>query len=79
MKLFQQKTTVHKFKSAGEFAEQYGIGKGDFILASKSIYEAYFAPQRLEAHVEYKSKYGVVTKALDDVSLNFPETESRPM
>lgn len=58
MKLFQQKTTIHKFNSAKDFTEQYNIGKGDFILASKSIYEAYFAPLKLEAHVEYKSKYG---------------------
>lgn len=58
MKLFQQKTTVHKLGSAKEFAEQYDIGKGDFILASKSIYETYFAPLKSGAHVEYKSKYG---------------------
>lgn len=58
MKLFQQKTTVHQFSSAQEFAEQYNIGKGDFILAGKRVYEAYFAPLKLGAHVEYKSNYG---------------------
>lgn len=58
MKLFQQKTTVQKFNSAKEFAEQYQIGEGDFIFASKSIYETYFAHLGLGAQVVYKSRYG---------------------
>lgn len=58
MKLFQQKTKVQRFDSARAFVEEYQIGKGDFILASRSVYETYFAPLVTEAHVEYKSKYG---------------------
>lgn len=58
MKLFQQKTRVQKFDSARAFAEEYQIGKGDFILASRHVYETCFAPLGIEAHVEYKSKYG---------------------
>ena len=58
MKLFQQRTKIQKFDKAEEFVKEYGIGEKDFILASKSIYEAYFAPLSLPAHVEYKSKYG---------------------
>lgn len=58
MKLFQQKTKIQKFDSARAFVEEYRIGKGDFILASRSVYEAYFAPAGIEAHVEYKGKYG---------------------
>lgn len=80
MKLFQQKTAVHRFNSAREFAEQYGIGKGDFILAGKSIYEAYFAPQKLEAHVEYKSKYGVgepTDVMIDALLADFRRTDCR--
>ena len=38
--------------------QAYQIGEGDFILASRHIYETYFAPLHLKAHVEYKSKYG---------------------
>lgn len=59
MKIFQQKSKIQKFEHAEEFVKEYQIGKGDFILASKSIYETYFAPLKLEAHVEYKSKYGM--------------------
>ncbi len=58
MKLFQQKTKIQKFDSAKAFVEEYRIGNGDFILASRSAYEAYFAPVGIEAHVEYKGKYG---------------------
>ena len=58
MKLFWEKAEVQKFEHAKDFAEEYNIGKNDFILASKSTYETYFAPLGLEAHVEFKSKYG---------------------
>lgn len=58
MKLFQEKPVIEKYSRTKEFAEEYKIGKGDFILASKGVYEKYFAPLDLEAHVEYKSKYG---------------------
>ena len=44
MKLFWQKAEVQKFEHAKDFAEEYNIGKNDFILASKSTYETYFAP-----------------------------------
>ena len=49
MKLFWQKAEVQKFEHAKDFAEEYNIGKNDFILASKSTYETYFAPLGLEA------------------------------
>ena len=41
MKLFWQKAEVQKFEHAKDFAEEYNIGKNDFILASKSTYETY--------------------------------------
>ena len=58
MKLFMQKPLIQKFDHAKEFVEAYQIGEGDFILASKRIYETYFAPLNLKARVEYKSNYG---------------------
>jgi len=33
MKLFWQKAEVQKFEHAKDFAEEYNIGKNDFILA----------------------------------------------
>ena len=58
MKLFQQKTTIEKYETAAEFVKEYKIGRTDFILASQSTYNCYFAPLGLEAHVVYKNKYG---------------------
>lgn len=58
MQLFRQKTAVHTFAHAGEFAEAFQIGKGDFILASGRTFEKYFSPLGLSAHVVYKSHYG---------------------
>ena len=58
MKLFQQKTNIQHFQTAVEFVQEFQITEEDFILASKSVYETYFAPLNLKAHVEYKSKYG---------------------
>ena len=58
MKIFQQKSRIQKFEDVRQFVEEYQLGKDDFILASKSIYERYFAPLSLEAHVVYKSQYG---------------------
>lgn len=58
MKLFQQKPEVHKFDTMREFAGEFGIGKGDFVLASKSIYETYMKELNLEAEIRFKSDYG---------------------
>ena len=58
MKLFQQKSVIEKYDDVKSFVKAYNIGADDFILATKRIYETYFAPLNLEAHVEYKSKYG---------------------
>lgn len=58
MKLFQEKPVVQKYEHAQQFVQEYEIGEGDFILASKTIYDTYFKPLDIQAHVEYKSKYG---------------------
>ena len=57
MKVFQQKSKIQKFADVKAFVEEYQICESDFILASKSIYEAYFAPLNLNVPVEFKSKY----------------------
>lgn len=58
MNLFRQKTAIARFDTAADFAKEVGICKDDFILASKKTFNKYFAPLNLEAHVEYKAKYG---------------------
>lgn len=58
MKLFQQKTKVEKYQTAEEFVQEYQIGKGDFILTSKSVYDAHFSSMGLGASVAFKGDYG---------------------
>ena len=58
MKVFQQKSKIQKYAHAEEFVKEYEIGENDFILASKSIYQTYFEPLGLKAHVVYKNSYG---------------------
>ena len=58
MRLFQQRTKVCRFDSARAFAKEYELGEGDFILASRSVYETFFKSLGIKAHVEYKDKYG---------------------
>ena len=58
MQLFRQKTSVKSFAHAAEFVEEFRIGPSDFILASRRAYEKYFSPLGINAHVEFKNKYG---------------------
>lgn len=80
MKLFQQFPEVQKYDKPEEFIKAFEIGKGDFILASKSIYNKYFADMNLEAEVRFKSMYGngEPTDAMVDALLNdFRQTDSK--
>lgn len=58
MKVFQQKSKIQKFNTPQEFVAEYDICESDFILASKSIYDTYFADLNLKATVAFKSQYG---------------------
>lgn len=58
MRLFQQKPEVQKFDTMGEFIKEFKVGKGDFILASKSIYNTYMAEMVSGSTVRFKGDYG---------------------
>ncbi|MBP3663980.1 MAG: 4-hydroxybutyrate dehydrogenase [Tyzzerella sp.] len=58
MKLFQQYPEVQKYTEPHEFVKAFEIGEGDFILASKTIYNKYFSSMNLEAEVRFKNDYG---------------------
>lgn len=58
MKVFQERPQIHQFAKAEEFAEAFQIGAGDFILATKAIYNRYFAGKCQGAEVRFKSDYG---------------------
>lgn len=58
MKLFQQFPEVQKYEKPEEFVQAFGMGEGDFILASKTIYDKYFTDMNLAAEVRFKGMYG---------------------
>lgn len=59
MKVFQEKTEIYQYQTAGELAEHLQIGEGDFILAGRSVFERYFPELRSSgAAVHFKSEYG---------------------
>lgn len=58
MKLFQNITQVQKYTEPAEFVREFNIDEKDFILASKSIFEEYFADLDLKAKVFFKGDYG---------------------
>lgn len=58
MKLFQQLPEVQKYMEPEEFVKAFEIGEGDFILASKTIYNKYFGAMNLQAEVRFKNDYG---------------------
>lgn len=58
MKLFQQYPEVQKYMEPEEFVKAFEIGEGDFILASRTIYNKYFGSMNLEAEVRFKNDYG---------------------
>lgn len=68
MKVFQERPQIQKFSCVKQFAEEFQIGAGDFILATKTIYGTYFADACAEAAVRFKSDYG--TGEPTDVMLN---------
>lgn len=68
MKVFQERPQIQKFSCADQFVEEFQIGAGDFILATKRIYETYFAEICSGATVRFKSDYG--TGEPTDVMLN---------
>ena len=58
MKLFQQFPEVQTYSEPIEFVNTFHITEKDFILASKSIYNKYFANLGLKAEIRFKSMYG---------------------
>ena len=58
MKMFQNITQVHQYADCAEFVKEFNIGEKDFILATKTIYNKYFADKISGAKVFFKSEYG---------------------
>lgn len=59
MKLYEEKPVIHQYENAKDFVTDFQIGKGDFILAGKSVFESHFTElKETGAQIHYKSQYG---------------------
>lgn len=58
MKLFSVVPKVYKFNKFGEFAEEFKIGKGDFVLTNKYLYEPFMKELNLDAEIVFRESYG---------------------
>ncbi len=58
MKLFQQKTEIIQFDNVDTFLKEFTFESSDYIIASRSIYNAYFKEHNLPCKITFHSDYG---------------------
>jgi 4-hydroxybutyrate dehydrogenase len=58
MKQLNLSTTLHKFDTCKEFAEEFKIDKNDLIITNEYIFKPYFGDLNIEAQIIYQEKYG---------------------
>lgn len=58
MDVFQQKTKILQYETVQEFLRDFTFQKKDYILASRSIYEAFFCDSTGRASIAFHSDYG---------------------
>ena len=52
------KPAIYKYEKAGDFAEEFALGKGDLVITNEYIYEPYFGELNLGCDVLFQEKYG---------------------
>ena len=58
MDIFQQTTKILQYAAVNEFLQEFSFREGDYILASRSIYEAFFQDAAKQAAIAFHSDYG---------------------
>ena len=58
MKQLMIKPAIYKYEKAGDFAEEFALGKGDLVITNEYIYEPYFGGLNLGCDVLFQEKYG---------------------
>lgn len=51
MKQLMIKPAIYKYEKAGDFAEEFALGKGDLVITNEYIYEPYFGGLNLGCDV----------------------------
>lgn len=58
MDVFQQTTKILQYAAVQEFLQEFSFRENDYILASRSIYEAFFTDAIGKASIAFHSDYG---------------------
>lgn len=58
MRLINLTPEIYKFANFSDFAKEFNIGKGDFILTNKYLYEPFMEKLNLEADFVFRQNYG---------------------
>lgn len=58
MRLLKLNPEIHKFRSFKEFAEDFNLGKDDFILTHEVIFDSFIKELNLQADFIFQEKYG---------------------
>ena len=58
MRVLKIKPELHKFDSFKEFALEFNIGKGDFVITNEFIYTPFMKELNLEADFMFQEKFG---------------------
>ena len=58
MDVFQQTTKILQYAAVQEFLQEFSFRENDYILASRSIYEAFFTDPIGKASIAFHSDYG---------------------
>ena len=59
MDVFQQTTKILQYAAVQEFLQEFSFRENDYILASRSIYEAFFTDAIGKASIAFHSDYGI--------------------
>lgn len=59
MRLLKLKPEIHKFSSFKEFAQEFNIGKGDFVITNEFIYTPFMKDLNLKADFMFQEKFGL--------------------
>ena len=78
MKEIMLKPSVFTFDTAKEFAEEFGIGKGDLVISNEYIYMPFFGELNLECEVLYQEKYGMGEPTDQMVEAIYADIKSDP-
>lgn len=59
MRVLKIKPEIHKFEGFSDFAKEFNVGKGDFVITNEFIYSPFMKQLNLEADFMFQEKFGM--------------------